>query len=105
MSVLWEEASVSKSYPYSQKILLKHFRVKTYKGTLQNNVRFSHFHRLFKSKATTAEDKEDPAQAGVNNASKGGIIYGDYLQVENGIYIVDQALSMKNTIDWWNVDW
>lgn len=42
-----------------------------------------HFHRLFKSKQVTAEEEDDAAQAGVNNASKGGIIYGDYLQVEH----------------------
>lgn len=61
---------------------------------LQNNARLSHFYRLFKSKAATAgeDEDEDAAQAGVNNASKGGIIYGDYLQVENCIYIVDQSL-------------
>lgn len=53
---------------------------------LQNNTRLSPFHRLFKSKATSAGEEEDAAQAGVNNASKGGIIYGDYLQVENCIY-------------------
>lgn len=51
----------------------------------------SHFHRLFKGKAATSGEDEDAAQAGVNNASKGGIIYGDYLQVENCIYIVDQS--------------
>lgn len=49
-----------------------------------------HFHRLFKSKQVTAEEEEDAAQAGVNNASKGGIIYGDYLQVKH------QSSLMKN---------
>lgn len=65
---------------------------------LQNNARLSHFHRLFKSKAEGEDD--DAAQAGVNKASKGGIIYGDYLQVENYIYIVDQSFSTKNKRDW-----
>lgn len=65
-------------------------------GDATNNSRLSHFHRLFKSKAATAGEDEDAAQAGVNNASKGGIIYGDYLQVENCIYILDQSFSTKS---------
>lgn len=36
--------------------------------------------RLFKNKPN--EEDEDASQAGVNKASKGGIIYGDYLQVK-----------------------
>ncbi|XP_003970695.1 tryptophan 2,3-dioxygenase A [Takifugu rubripes] len=43
---------------------------------------FEKKHLLFKSKPLTAEGDEDAAQAGVNKASKGGIIYGDYLQLE-----------------------
>ncbi|TNM98902.1 tryptophan 2,3-dioxygenase A [Takifugu flavidus] len=43
---------------------------------------FEKKHLLFKSKPLTAEEDEDAAQAGVNKASKGGIIYGDYLQLE-----------------------
>lgn len=39
--------------------------------------------RLFKNKPPAEGEDEDPTQAGVNKASKGGIIYGDYLQVEH----------------------
>lgn len=39
--------------------------------------------RLFKNKPPAKEEDDDPTQAGVNKASKGGIIYGDYLQVEH----------------------
>uniref|UniRef100_H3D669 tryptophan 2,3-dioxygenase n=2 Tax=Tetraodon nigroviridis TaxID=99883 RepID=H3D669_TETNG len=42
---------------------------------------FDKKHLLFKREETVGED-EDAAQAGINNASKGGIIYGDYLQLE-----------------------
>ncbi|AWP11736.1 putative tryptophan 2-3-dioxygenase isoform 3 [Scophthalmus maximus] len=37
--------------------------------------------RLFKNKPPNAEE-EDASQAGVNKASRGGIIYGDYLQLD-----------------------
>ena len=37
--------------------------------------------RLFKSKPPNKDEEDDSSQAGINNASKGGIIYGDYLQV------------------------
>lgn len=39
--------------------------------------------RLFKNKPPAEGEDDDPTQAGVNKASKGGIIYGDYLQVEH----------------------
>lgn len=39
--------------------------------------------RLFKNKPPASDDNEDDAQSGVNKASRGGIIYGDYLQVES----------------------
>uniref|UniRef100_A0A7N6A8V2 Tryptophan 2,3-dioxygenase n=1 Tax=Anabas testudineus TaxID=64144 RepID=A0A7N6A8V2_ANATE len=38
--------------------------------------------RLFKNKPPKTDDDEDGSQAGVNNASRGGIIYGDYLQLD-----------------------
>lgn len=41
--------------------------------------------RLFKNKPPKTKEDEDDSQAGINKASKGGIIYGDYLQVQ--IYI------------------
>lgn len=31
------------------------------------------------------DNEEDGAQTGVNRASKGGLIYGDYLQVGGGM--------------------
>lgn len=46
---------------------------------------FSLYSRLFKNKPPKTEEDEDDSQAGVNKASRGGIIYGDYLQVQ--IYI------------------
>ncbi|RVE67689.1 hypothetical protein OJAV_G00105590 [Oryzias javanicus] len=45
---------------------------------------FEKRHLLFKNKPPADED-EDASQAGVNNASKGGIIYGDYLQLDKVI--------------------
>uniref|UniRef100_A0A8C7YPP2 Tryptophan 2,3-dioxygenase n=1 Tax=Oryzias sinensis TaxID=183150 RepID=A0A8C7YPP2_9TELE len=42
---------------------------------------FEKRHLLFKNKPPADED-EDASQAGVNKASKGGIIYGDYLQLD-----------------------
>lgn len=44
------------------------------------------FSRLFKNKPPIEED-EDSSQAGVNKASNGGIIYGDYLQVNTNVNI------------------
>lgn len=41
--------------------------------------------RLFKNKPPAEGEDDDPTQAGVNKASKGGIIYGDYLQVEHAL--------------------
>ncbi|KAI1887459.1 hypothetical protein AGOR_G00190520 [Albula goreensis] len=38
-------------------------------------------HKFFQSKLLLKED-EDESQRGINKASKGGIIYGDYLQLE-----------------------
>uniref|UniRef100_A0A3Q2URX7 Tryptophan 2,3-dioxygenase n=1 Tax=Haplochromis burtoni TaxID=8153 RepID=A0A3Q2URX7_HAPBU len=37
---------------------------------------------LFKNKPPNTEEDEDDSQAGVNKASRGGIIYGDYLQLD-----------------------
>uniref|UniRef100_A0A3P9AWL0 tryptophan 2,3-dioxygenase n=1 Tax=Maylandia zebra TaxID=106582 RepID=A0A3P9AWL0_9CICH len=37
---------------------------------------------LFKNKPPKTEEDEDDSQAGVNKASRGGIIYGDYLQLD-----------------------
>ncbi|CAJ1059051.1 tryptophan 2%2C3-dioxygenase A [Xyrichtys novacula] len=42
---------------------------------------FEKRHLLFKNKPPKTEE-EDASQAGVNKASKGGIIYGDYLQLD-----------------------
>uniref|UniRef100_A0A8D3E0Y0 Tryptophan 2,3-dioxygenase n=1 Tax=Scophthalmus maximus TaxID=52904 RepID=A0A8D3E0Y0_SCOMX len=42
---------------------------------------FEKKHLLFKNKPPNAEE-EDASQAGVNKASRGGIIYGDYLQLD-----------------------
>ncbi|XP_062332897.1 tryptophan 2,3-dioxygenase A isoform X2 [Osmerus eperlanus] len=39
-------------------------------------------HLLFKSKPPNKDEEDDSSQAGINNASKGGIIYGDYLQLD-----------------------
>lgn len=44
---------------------------------------FSLHCRLFKNKPPKTDGEEDGSQAGVNKAIKGGIIYGDYLQVKN----------------------
>lgn len=53
--------------------------------------------RLFRNKPpTTEEEQEDASQAGVNKASKGGIIYGDYLQVENSNYNTCQPLYLAS---------
>ncbi|KAA8588646.1 hypothetical protein FQN60_009991 [Etheostoma spectabile] len=43
---------------------------------------FEKRHLLFKNKPPKTEEDEDASQAGVNKASKGGIIYGDYLQLD-----------------------
>lgn len=52
--------------------------------------------RLFKNKPPAEEEDDDPTQAGVNKASKGGIIYGDYLQVEHRLrFISCQQLSLE----------
>lgn len=51
--------------------------------------------RLFKNKPPTTDEDEDASQAGVNKASKGGIIYGDYLQVENTTCNMHQSLYKK----------
>lgn len=44
--------------------------------------------RLFTSKSSQAEE-EDESQKGINKATKGGIVYGEYLQV-----IIHQPLYM-----------
>lgn len=49
-------------------------------GEQHNLLLFLHNCRLFKNKPDKPEE-EDASQAGVNKASKGGIIYGDYLMV------------------------
>ncbi|XP_069027204.1 tryptophan 2,3-dioxygenase A isoform X2 [Embiotoca jacksoni] len=43
---------------------------------------FEKRHLLFKNKPPKTAEDEDASQAGVNKASKGGIIYGDYLQLD-----------------------
>uniref|UniRef100_A0A673Z4L0 Tryptophan 2,3-dioxygenase n=1 Tax=Salmo trutta TaxID=8032 RepID=A0A673Z4L0_SALTR len=43
---------------------------------------FEKRHLLFKSKLHLEEEEEDDSQEGINKASKGGIIYGDYLQLD-----------------------
>uniref|UniRef100_A0AAX7VVR0 tryptophan 2,3-dioxygenase n=1 Tax=Astatotilapia calliptera TaxID=8154 RepID=A0AAX7VVR0_ASTCA len=43
---------------------------------------FEKKHLLFKNKPPKTEEDEDDSQAGVNKASRGGIIYGDYLQLD-----------------------
>ncbi|KAG7224889.1 hypothetical protein INR49_014953 [Caranx melampygus] len=43
---------------------------------------FEKRHLLFKNKPPASEDNDDAAQSGVNKASRGGIIYGDYLQLD-----------------------
>uniref|UniRef100_A0A4W5KBA6 Tryptophan 2,3-dioxygenase n=1 Tax=Hucho hucho TaxID=62062 RepID=A0A4W5KBA6_9TELE len=43
---------------------------------------FEKKHLLFKSKPHLKEDEADDSQKGINKASKGGIIYGDYLQLD-----------------------
>lgn len=85
-------------YKWSQcpEILLMHFKESRLTRGFYKIVQCFLTFRLFKSKPVTGEDEEDAAQAGVNKASKGGIIYGDYLQVENHIYILEQSLSKKN---------
>lgn len=55
-------------------------------GKIQVTKSFSSHCRLFKNKPPKTEDDDDDSQAGVNKASKGGIIYGDYLQVEKTTY-------------------
>lgn len=50
--------------------------------------------RLFKNKPPKTEEEEDASQVGVNKASNGGIIYGDYLQVENTNYNTSQSLYL-----------
>ncbi|XP_068182246.1 tryptophan 2,3-dioxygenase A [Antennarius striatus] len=37
---------------------------------------------FFKNKPPTTEENDNASQAGVNKASKGGLIYGDYLQLD-----------------------
>ncbi|KAM6953841.1 tryptophan 2,3-dioxygenase A [Aplochiton taeniatus] len=43
---------------------------------------FEKRHLLFKNKPPQNEEDDNAAQEGVNKASKGGIIYGDYLQLD-----------------------
>ncbi|KAL0974318.1 hypothetical protein UPYG_G00218760 [Umbra pygmaea] len=43
---------------------------------------FENKHLLFKNKLHQTEEPDDASQEGINNASKGGIIYGDYLQLD-----------------------
>uniref|UniRef100_A0A8C8MMN0 tryptophan 2,3-dioxygenase n=1 Tax=Oncorhynchus tshawytscha TaxID=74940 RepID=A0A8C8MMN0_ONCTS len=43
---------------------------------------FEKKHLLFKSKLHLNEEEADDSQKGINKASKGGIIYGDYLQLD-----------------------
>uniref|UniRef100_A0A669BIR9 tryptophan 2,3-dioxygenase n=1 Tax=Oreochromis niloticus TaxID=8128 RepID=A0A669BIR9_ORENI len=43
---------------------------------------FEKKHLLYKNKPPKTEEDEDDSQAGVNKASRGGIIYGDYLQLD-----------------------
>lgn len=37
--------------------------------------------RLFQNQPLEHKEEQDASQSGVNKASKGGIIYGDYLKV------------------------
>ncbi|CDR18086.1 unnamed protein product [Oncorhynchus mykiss] len=43
---------------------------------------FEKKHLLFKSKLLRNEEEADDSQKGINKASEGGIIYGDYLQLD-----------------------
>ncbi|XP_061747869.1 tryptophan 2,3-dioxygenase A [Nerophis ophidion] len=43
---------------------------------------FQKRHLLFKNQPPKPEEEEDASQVGINRASKGGIIYGEYLQLD-----------------------
>ncbi|XP_061895663.1 tryptophan 2,3-dioxygenase A-like [Entelurus aequoreus] len=43
---------------------------------------FQKRHLLFKKQPPKPEEEEDASQVGINRASKGGIIYGEYLQLD-----------------------
>ncbi|KAK7922215.1 hypothetical protein WMY93_009117 [Mugilogobius chulae] len=56
---------------------------------------------LFKNRPPNAEEEDDAAQAGVNKASKGGIIYGDYLQLDKvlGAQVLQSELKANKIHD------
>lgn len=106
MPVLWEEALVRRtflclffivskwvlsSFSFLEVIIfLLLFSDYLYHRWVAPNDKWSFFSffftcssRLFKNKPPAEGEDDDPTQAGVNKASKGGIIYGDYLQVEH----------------------
>lgn len=56
--------------------------------------------KRLQSKQSVKDDGEDVAQAGVNKASKGGIIYGDYLQVNTENTHTCESISIKSMNIW-----
>lgn len=87
MPVLWEEALVRRGFLFCfviSKFIKCSSRAIYYFfcqwETASDKWPF-HSCRLFKNKPPAGEEDEDPTQAGVNKATKGGIIYGDYLEV------------------------
>ncbi|KAJ0002753.1 hypothetical protein NQD34_007902 [Periophthalmus magnuspinnatus] len=62
---------------------------------------FEKRHLLFKNRPPKTEEEDDVAQAGVNKASKGGIIYGDYLQLDKvlGAQVLQSELKANKIHD------